>query len=120
MKGLLKMTRTVEVYFKSENDAASASASLQRLKTHNMFTDPMTDDYDTKMIVPFFPTAIHDLGATTNMASADPGVVGMVETENKDKNVKLTHLLQFDVEESDYEEALWILKEHECYHRKPQ
>lgn len=117
---MIRMTKTVEVYFKSENDAASASASLQRLKIHNMFIDPMTEGYDTKMIIPFFPTTIHDISATTNMASADPGVVGMVEVESNEKNVKLTHLLQFDVEESDYEEALWILKEHECYHRKSQ
>ena len=50
--------RSVEVYFKSENDAESARASLQTLKVTNLYIDEMPENIDTRMYIPFFPTNI--------------------------------------------------------------
>lgn len=113
------MSRSVEVYFKNENDAESARSSLQTAKVNNLFIDEMPESNETMMYIPFFPT--------NTSASGTPGSVGpvgagapLVLDDNKedDHQGRLTHLLQFDVNEEDYDHALSILKQHECYNIK--
>ncbi|UOQ92596.1 hypothetical protein MUO14_19440 [Halobacillus shinanisalinarum] len=83
------MTKHVQVYFKTENDAESANASLQKLAIENEQIEPVPDD----------PPLLSRLIPLNNLNNP--------ETDNH-----LTHLLHFDVKEEERESALEIIKEH--------
>ena len=112
------MTRSVDVYFKSENDAESASASLQKVKATNVFIDEMPVDSGTKMYIPFFPTTLGVSGTQNNVGPIGPNALlvtkGTKEVGNEDIG-RLTHLLHLDVNEDEYDLVFAILKEHDCY-----
>ena len=112
------MTRSVDVYFKSENDAESARASLQKVKATNVFIDEMPGDIGTKMYIPLFPTNIGVSGTQNNVGPI--GANALLVTEGtkeagKEDQGRLTHLLHLDVNEDDYDQVFAILKEHDCY-----
>lgn len=108
------MIRKVEVYFESENDAESAKASLQSIKTTPIFIEEMSGETDGKVYVPFFYTNINSFGPMNNT-----GVIGTQASFSSDKKEgEVTHLLHFEVDEEDYNQALAILKEHDCFDLK--
>lgn len=115
------MTKRLEVYFKNENDAESASLKLKTLRVSNNFIDEMPSGNEERYYVPF---------ATVNSSSSGtPGMVNpayvaetsskrnqLEETENP-YNEKVTHMLQVDVVDEDYDEAVNILNEFDCFTR---
>ena len=66
------MTRSVEVYLKSENDAESVRASLQTAKVKNLFIDEMGEDSEARMFTPFFPTNIGSSGMPSSVGPIVP------------------------------------------------
>lgn len=107
----------MEVYLKSENDAESLRASLQTAKVKNLVIDEMAEeDSNLRMFTPFFPTNIGSSGM--------PGSLGLIGANTPivdDEDVlrgdaaNPTHLLKLDVEETEYDHVLSILKNHDCY-----
>ncbi len=84
------MTKHVEAYFETENDAESAKASLQKLVIEEEYIEPVPDN--TPLLSRLIPL--------NNLDKSGP-----------DK--QLTHLLRFDVKDENYETALNVIKEHE-------
>lgn len=112
------MTKSVVLYFKSENDAESARAKLQSLKVSNLFIDQMSENTETEMYIPFFPTNI-DSAQTSPRAGAigeNGPLSDEIESKQSVSNEEVTHLLQFDVKEEDYEEVLIALRDVDCYY----
>ncbi|QUW21565.1 hypothetical protein JSQ81_17485 [Sporosarcina sp. Marseille-Q4063] len=111
------MTRSVEVYLKSENDAESVRASLQTAKVKNLVIDEMgEEESNTRMFTPFFPTNIGGSGMPGSVGPIGanaPIVVDEDVFQGEDANP--THLLKLEVEESEYDHVLSILQNHECY-----
>ena len=108
------MIRKVEVYFENENDAESAKASLQSIKTTPVFIEEMSGETDGKVYVPFFYTNINSSGSMNNT-----GVIGTPASFSSDKKEgEVTHLLHCEVDEEDYNQAISILKVHNCFDLK--
>ncbi|UOR13352.1 hypothetical protein [Halobacillus amylolyticus] len=84
------MTKHVEAYFKTENDAESAKASLQKIEIENELVEPIPDD-----------------------SSLLARLVPLSNFKNPGSDRHLTHLLQFDVKEEGYKSALSIIEEHD-------
>ena len=103
--------RKVEVYFENENNAESAKASLQSIKTTSIMIEEMPRETGTRMYVPFFSSNIVGPGTINNT-----GAIGTQDSFSSDKkNGEVTHLLHFEVDEENYNQALSILKEHDCF-----
>lgn len=95
------MMKNMLAYFKSENDAVAAKASLEKLRVADVFVDEFPETENKTVFVPLFTT-----GATT----ASTGIIAEgIYTDRKEDNV--THLLEGKVHEADYEEAIKILQD---------
>lgn len=120
-EGMKKMAKNVRVYFTSENDVESAHTSLQSLKISDLYIEEMPEgtEADTDMFIPLFATNIGTSGSASNLGmsgTAAPFVPGITEEDvGEEGSGSITHLLHFEVEEEDYDEAIAILKEFECY-----
>lgn len=110
------MAKKIEVYFSSENDAESAHAELKKLKLNDIFIEEMPEDTHTRLFVPFISSNVGSSGTSGSAGPIAPvaPIVGRDNGENND-NENLSHLMHFEVEDEDYEEAVSILKEHDCY-----
>ncbi|MFC3041205.1 hypothetical protein ACFOGI_13230 [Virgibacillus xinjiangensis] len=101
----------IQAYFKSENDAEAAKADLQRLKTERVMVDSIPEDQKDASLIP-----INNPGA----GAGTVGVVGSgeagISTEEREK--EFTHIVEGEVEEREYEQALNILKRHKGYQLK--
>ena len=56
------MTRSVEVYLKSENDAESVRASLQTVKVKNLFIDEMGEESRNEDVYAFLSDKHREFG----------------------------------------------------------
>lgn len=111
------MSETIEVYFKNENDAESAQAQLRTLEVKHMYVEEMPEDTDTALFVHFFPTNIDSTTAgSTGVVPASPIISG--EREELAGPNYPSYLLYVEVETEDYDEAMAILQEHECFTRE--
>jgi len=111
------MTQIINVYFKTEDEAEKAKAHLQQLKVKDISVEEMPEASGTTIYVPFFPT-----NAGTSAASGSQGGLGSaapiipaVEADDGEQDDHLMHLLRVEIEDQDYEEAMSILKEQDCY-----
>ncbi|SDK01774.1 hypothetical protein [Sediminibacillus albus] len=111
------MAKTIDAYFKSENDAEAVHARLQTLKVSDVSVEEVPEGTDTKVLVPFFP-ANTGTGSGGGFAPIAP-LVNNSQTKDEGSET-LTHLLHFQVEEEDYEEAIKVLKDSDCYGDKSQ
>lgn len=107
----MTIVRKVEAYFKNENDAESAKASLQSIKTTSVFIEEMSAGTDTKLYVPFFTTNVEAAGAPSNVRPLGAQVPFLSE----ENHGEITHLLHFDVSEEEHDQAISILKDHDCF-----
>ncbi|UTR10513.1 hypothetical protein MM300_22030 [Evansella sp. LMS18] len=102
------MAEHMHAYFRSENDAESALAKLQKLKVENIFVDSIPDDTDRGI---FIPAAATNVGG----GSGTSGVPGYLEGITHDDENTFTHMLEFEVDEEDAEEAFELLKKEDAY-----
>lgn len=114
------MTKNIRAYFKSENDVESARASLQRLRVSNLFIDELPEEERENNYVAILP-----LGSASNSTSIGTGVAGAntgagvgnigAAFDDGDDNNQITHILEGQVEDEDYEEAQAVLAENRGY-----
>jgi len=112
------MTETIEVYFKNENDAESAQAQLRTLQVNHMYIEEMPEDADTTLFLPFFP-----MSGETNTTGSARGPVTPIISEVQDDGSGPSYpsyLLFVEIETEDYDQAMSILQEHECYMREEE
>ncbi|WP_173917148.1 hypothetical protein [Halobacillus sp. Marseille-Q1614] len=110
------MKKHVEAFFKNENDAEGARAALQKVAIENDTIEAIPEQKNVKGVVP----VLNQSGT-----SAVTGVAGFTDFLNPKKDTQraeedeeaghLTQLLQFDVKEEDYQEALSILEENKAH-----
>ncbi|CDO04518.1 hypothetical protein BN988_03078 [Oceanobacillus picturae] len=107
------MTKSFVAYFKSENDAETAKAKLEKLRVSNVLVDELPE---TKKHNAYFP--IVGMGTPGTM-STGTGVMGLgvadVSDNNREEHGQITHLLEGKVEEEDYDQAISILAESKGY-----
>ncbi|QTN00506.1 hypothetical protein ERJ70_15075 [Sediminibacillus dalangtanensis] len=114
------MSKQVDAYFKNENDAEAVHARLQTLKVNNVSVEEIPEGTDTKVLVPFFP-ANTGTGTNGGFAPIAPLVNNKQRNQSGDGNPEtLSHMLHFEVDEADYQKAMDILKESDCYGRQSQ
>ncbi|MCP3028873.1 hypothetical protein [Halobacillus sp. A5] len=104
------MTKHIEAYFKTENDAESAKAELQKLSVTNEMVEPIPEESRLTGVVPVLNQ------------SQSAGVANFSDVINPEKSTSredtppevkhLTYLLHFDVDSKEYNDALAILKTH--------
>ncbi|WP_053218470.1 hypothetical protein [Virgibacillus senegalensis] len=106
------LAKQIDAYFKNENDAEAVSARLQTLKVSNVSVEEIPRGTDTKVLVPFFP-ANTGTGTSGSVGPIAPLFDQQGKIEGDSETLK--HLLHFEVEETDYHQALDVLKESDCY-----
>ncbi|OZU89227.1 hypothetical protein CIL03_05775 [Virgibacillus indicus] len=115
------MTKNIRAYFKTENDAESARANLQKLRVSNVFIDEFPEEERESEFVPILPLGTAGTGTGVTGAGIASGVADEVsmssdsflEDDRNDNHV--THLLEGQVEDEDYKEALQILADNNGY-----
>jgi len=112
------VTKRLEVYFKNENDAESASLKLETLRVSNNFIDEMPNGGEQRNYVPF---ATANLSSSGTPGMVNPAYVVQVKAESDQRkkenpyDEEIMYMLQFDIVEEDYDEAIHILNEFDCY-----
>lgn len=115
------MTKALIAYFKTENNAESARAGLQRIKGENLYVDEMPEDDDAGKYIPIMMgTDQEALGGGLNGSSAQEAVV-MQQTddydfmEDEEDDRPITHMVHVEVNEDDYSEAFQIIHKAKGY-----
>ncbi|MFC2949012.1 hypothetical protein [Virgibacillus sediminis] len=100
--------KPIQAYFKSENDAEAARTALQRLKTEHVMVDSIPNDQKQARLIP-----LNNPGA----GAGTVGFMGRAEAEmlQGDDQTSITHVLEGEVGEQEYEQATEILKQHNGY-----
>lgn len=98
------MKKRILAYFKSENDAESAKAALQKLHVSELIVDDIPESGYKFSFVPF------------TQSGQSLGVGGKIDLEDREeKGETITHVLECEVTIEEYEEAIKILSEKEGY-----
>lgn len=99
------MTRHIEAFFETENDAESAKADLQELGIEKEMVEPIPDDADVLPIVP--------VQGSTNTGGGGVSFDSIVHPGKDDTRKKhLTHVLHFYLKDEHFDGALEKIKEH--------
>jgi|SRR5699024_6733230 len=112
------MSETIEVYFKNENDAESAQAKLRTLQVNHMYIEEMPADADTTLFLPFF-----SMSGETNISGSARGPVTPIISKGQNDGLGPnypSYFLFVEVETEDYDQAMSILQEYECYMREEE
>ncbi|MUV37500.1 hypothetical protein JNUCC1_01306 [Lentibacillus sp. JNUCC-1] len=108
------MDQQIHAYFRTEDDAESARARLETLRTADIQVEEMGEDAKT---LTFFPIPVS--GMTPGVAgTADPAEFPGMAEARPDQDGPMTQLLTASVDESDYAKAMNILRESGG-HQKP-
>jgi len=102
---MFQMSKSILVYFKSENDAEAARSGLQRLRVSDLYVDHLPEGDNRTSYVP-----IGDMGAD-DTETRKGFFKGLFQKDND----PVTHLVQAKVNEIDYDEAMGILTELNGY-----
>ncbi|MDL4840997.1 hypothetical protein [Aquibacillus rhizosphaerae] len=100
------MFKSIQAYFKSENDAESVHAKLNTLNIKNVFVDKVPDGTDFRMV---FPLINNGNGAGRTIGA---GGIGINLADSSSDNNR-THVLEFEVEDKDVQDAYKILSEND-------
>ncbi|WP_101846383.1 hypothetical protein [Halobacillus sp. Marseille-P3879] len=105
------MTKHIEAYFKTENDAESARAELQKLSVSNEMVEAIPEESRLTGIVPILNQS-QSAGVANFSDVIKPDKATSREDTPPETNY-LTHLLHFDVDRDEYNDALAILTTHQ-------
>ena len=100
------MSKSILVYFKSENDAETARSGLQRLRVSDLYVDHLPEGDTKQTFVPI--SAAHSPGTEESGMVKEKGVLAGLFNKKEDP---ATHLIQAQVQEVDYEAAIDVLIE---------
>ncbi|RNA66670.1 hypothetical protein [Alteribacter keqinensis] len=104
--------KKLQAYFRTENDAETASISLKQLRVSNVIVDEIPQQSRENIVL--VPAA--NVGSGTAAAGVVPPAAGKNKlTMSKDKNKAFQYILECDVEETDYEAAKEKLEQNDAY-----
>ncbi|RKL66831.1 hypothetical protein CR203_13435 [Salipaludibacillus neizhouensis] len=113
------MSHKIQAYFKTENDAEAASAKLQKVNVSNVLIDKIPEGSKGVMLLPITNLGVGGSGMGT--AAGPPGMLARltnlkdVGKSDREKSDAFSHLLDFEVTDEDFEEALDVLSESDAY-----
>lgn len=109
------MEKRIEAYFETENDAESARAGLQRIRATNVIVDSIPEGDENKKYVPVVPFRVDsNPGVVSSGTQGTDGLARFAHAQEDwhDKGETkeyMTHMLQADVYEEDYDKAIDLL-----------
>lgn len=119
------MTKRIEAYFTSENDAMSAESSLQRFPVSDALVDTLPEQSKSQTFLPIYALGSTSGGTGTNGAGGvGIGTFGWIEEKIDDEGKRgmgdseetMTHMLEFELaDDANLEEIVKVLKEHNGY-----
>ncbi|GGM27599.1 hypothetical protein GCM10011351_11790 [Paraliobacillus quinghaiensis] len=99
------MFKKIQAYFKTEDDAEDVHATLNKLNIQNVLVDQLTEESDRSFIAP--------LGVNGSTSAANPVGYPVPSDFEEDDKKERSIMLEFEVEEEDFGEALNIIKEND-------
>ncbi|WP_010648512.1 hypothetical protein [Oceanobacillus massiliensis] len=106
------MLKNILAYFTSENDAESARSALQTLKVKKLSIDQIPNDQgqENTRYIPISP-----LGPTWGInGTLEKETFGDEKVSEKDDR-PLTHVIEGQIDEEDFDNAMKILLENDGY-----
>ncbi|MRH45168.1 hypothetical protein GH741_21315 [Aquibacillus halophilus] len=104
------MAKVIRSYFKSENDAESAKAILNKLKINNPYIDKIPEDSESTILVP-----LGNVSTNTNIVSTPSAIAPLKGYNGKEDLAVRKYLLEFEVDEEDHQDALAILMDSDGF-----
>ncbi|MGP4039311.1 hypothetical protein ACTWP4_05280 [Gracilibacillus sp. D59] len=107
------MYKSVQAFFKTEDDAETVRADLNKLKTNDIRVDHLPEADRTLILAPITFTGNYSTGM-----GAGGGILPAIATTNSGEEVDDTpreHTIECEVAEDDYPEALKIIMENDGY-----
>lgn len=104
------MAKAVQAYFKTENDAESAKATLQSLSVEQEMVEAIPEETDMTPIVP--------IAGSTNSGGGTFNFTEVISPKHDQESAMsdkrhLTHVLHFSIKEEEYERAIQVIKDHD-------
>lgn len=118
------MTKRIDAYFTSEDDAISAESSLQRFHISNTFVDTLPEPDARQTYLPIYAVGATSFGSgTTGAGGAGIGGFAWVADEMPedggllDKNEHpMTHMLEIELaDDTNVDDVVGVLKENNGY-----
>ncbi|WP_226585077.1 hypothetical protein [Halobacillus litoralis] len=109
------MSKAIQAYFQTENDAESAKVDLQSLSVQQETVEAIPEDADLTPVVPVAGSANTGGGtfSFTDVVSPKKDQHGPLSDQRH-----LTHVLHFTIKEEEYDRALSIIKNHDGHMNK--
>ncbi len=109
------MYKAIQAFFKSEDDAETVKADLNKLKVNNIRVDKLPEAGRTLMLTPL---TYAGNGTTNSGGGAGAGIIGAFTSDNEGAGISKDdssreYTVECEVEESDYQEALKIIMEQD-------
>ncbi|MCA0971842.1 hypothetical protein LCM20_14640 [Halobacillus litoralis] len=100
------MTKHIEAFFQTENDAESAKADLQELGIEKEIVEPIPESVDTLPIIP--------VAGSSNTGAAGAFSYDDIVHPSSDETGKkhLTHVLHFYLKDEQFDRAIEKIKKH--------
>ncbi|UOQ49991.1 hypothetical protein MUN88_07990 [Gracilibacillus caseinilyticus] len=107
------MYKPLQAFFKTENDAESVKADLNKLKTNDIRVDQLPDADHTLILTPLTYS-----GNNTSGMGAGGGIVAAFRQDDEGLEVDndpREYTLECEVSEDDFQEALRIIMDNDGY-----
>lgn len=111
--------KEVKLYFKNENDAHSAQSTLNKYRISNVSMEEMNEGNRTGLFIPIFSPY---WGTGSGTGGGGLPFFGGGSNDDSDQGQAqeadskyMSHMLRFEIEEEDYEQAISELKEYDPY-----
>ncbi|MFC4402640.1 hypothetical protein [Gracilibacillus xinjiangensis] len=109
------MSRFIQAFFKTEDDAETVKTDLVKLKTSSIRIDHLPDAQQTMLLTPLA------YGGNNSSNSSTVGGGGIVAAFTKNNGQEVSddsprdYTIEFEVEEEDFEAALKVIMESDGY-----
>ncbi|QGH36606.1 hypothetical protein GI584_22240 [Gracilibacillus salitolerans] len=108
------MYKAIQAFFKTEDDAETVRAELNKLKTNDIRVDHLPDADRTLLLTPLAYS-----GNNTSGMGAGGGIVAAFTTNDNGETINddtpREHTIECEVAKDDYPEALKIIMENDGY-----
>lgn len=103
------MYRSLQAFFVTEDDAEDARATLNKLKTNDVMIDHLPDGTDGMTVVPL----VYSGNSTQGLGTGNGGIIAPISStgQTQDHQSRRSYMLDFKVDEADFQEALRIVME---------
>lgn len=103
------MYRSLQAFFVTEDDAEDARATLNKLKTNDVMIDHLPEGTGGMTVVPL----AYSGNSTQGLGTGNGGIIAPISStgQTQDHQSRCSYMLDFKVDEADFQEALRIVME---------